>query len=63
MADMLRVMTDGLEFLRPFAVTGNLPVTDVHHQVYVVSLRCFSIAQLLYRLIYNVVSKLGSTTF
>ncbi|KAF8138575.1 hypothetical protein EV363DRAFT_1394017 [Boletus edulis] len=32
MADMLRVMTDGLEFLRPFAVTGNLPVIDVHYQ-------------------------------
>lgn len=35
MADMLRVMTDGLEFLRPFAVTGSLPVTDVQYQVYV----------------------------
>ncbi|KAG8218739.1 hypothetical protein J3R82DRAFT_4409 [Butyriboletus roseoflavus] len=32
MADMLRVMTDGLEFLRPFAVTGNLPVIDVQYQ-------------------------------
>ena len=41
MADLLRVMTDGLEFLRPFAVTGNLPVIDVHHQVYIVPPRCF----------------------
>lgn len=41
MADMLRVMTDGLEFLRPFAVTGRLPVTDNHHQVYVFRLGCF----------------------
>ncbi|KAG9317557.1 hypothetical protein JVU11DRAFT_1764 [Chiua virens] len=30
MADMLRVMTDGLEFLRPLALTGNLAVTDAH---------------------------------
>lgn len=41
MADMLRVMTDGLEFLRPFAVTGNLPVVDVHYQVYIVPPQCF----------------------
>ncbi|KAF8558886.1 ribonuclease III [Imleria badia] len=32
MVDMLRVMTNGLEFLRPFAVTGNLPVIDAHYQ-------------------------------
>lgn len=41
MADMLRVMTDGLEFLRPFAVAGNLPVIDGHYQVYIVPPRCF----------------------
>lgn len=39
MADMLRVLTDGLEFLRPFAVTGNLPVIDAHYQVYIVPSR------------------------
>lgn len=40
MADMLRVM-DGLEFLRPFAVTGNLPVIDAHYQVYIFPSRYF----------------------
>jgi hypothetical protein len=40
MADMLRVMTDGLPFLRPFAVTGYVPVVDVHYQVYIVPPRC-----------------------
>lgn len=39
MADMLRVMTDGLQFLRPFAVTDDLPVIDVHYQVYIVPIR------------------------
>lgn len=41
MSDMLRVMTDGLEFLRPFAVTGNLPVIDVQYQVDIVPPRWF----------------------
>lgn len=41
MTDMLRVMTDGLEFLRPFAVTGNLHVIDVHYQVDIDPLQCF----------------------
>lgn len=62
MADILRVMADGLEFLRPFAVTGNLPVTDFHHQV-CHPFAMFSIAQLLFRPIYDVVSRPESITF
>ncbi|KAF9226467.1 hypothetical protein BS17DRAFT_775670 [Gyrodon lividus] len=33
MADLLRTINDDLGFLRPFALTGELPIIDIHNQL------------------------------